>query len=211
MADRRRRNQARRRHLLAEMTGNAVEDGLYDAGAADYTQALCRARGKSPGKEPRQRDSELTEQANAAIEKSGQDDDDLAWVTEMSRQFLRGLSDSWDDPPEPRAIRAVVAELITQIGATQVVALSAAASPEDPHDWKAGDARPNKAAETRLRAAYAVWNLLAAEESGDVARAFFVASNPALGDASPVIALREGRTEEVYAAVRAFLTDGWTG
>lgn len=204
------RDQARRSQLLGEMTRHAVEDGLYDATADDYTQALRHARGKDPANTPSKQHSELTAQVNAALEKSGQDEDDTAWALEMSHQRLRNLGDDWGDPPKPIATRQVVAELNAQLGATLVAALSGSRNSKAPYSWEAGSSQPDGAAETRLRVAYTLWHAVAAEESGDVARAFFIGMNPVLNDDTIITALREDRFREARAAVHVFLTDGWT-
>lgn len=200
-----------RRHRLAEMTRQAAADGLYETGAEDYTEALRRARGKEPPETPRPADSALTAQANAAIEKSGQDEGDTAWVVEMSRKRFLGLDDDQDTPPpSQRPIHQIVAELNAQLGATLVAALSGTRNSKEPYGWEAGDSQPGKEEEKRLRLAHELFHVLAAEEGGDVARAFFIGSNPVLNDDTIVTALREGRFDEARAAVRAFITDAWT-
>lgn len=200
-----------RRHRLAEMTRQAAADGLYETGAEDYTEALRRARGKEPPETPRPADSALTAQANAAIEKGLQDEDDTAWAVEMSHQLLREHDDNWSIPPAGQPpIQQVVTELNAELGATLVAALSGTRNSKEPYGWEAGDAPPEQGAEQRLRLAHHLFNVLAAEEGGDVARAFFIGSNPVLNDDTIITALREGRFDEARAAVRAFITDAWT-
>lgn len=211
MADRELRNQARRAHLLEEMTRKAVEDGLYEASAADYTEALRRARGKDPVGHRPQQPSQLTAQVNAVIEKSGDDEDETAWVVEMSHKLMRELADDWGPAPDPVAIREIVAELNAQLGTTLVAALSGSRNCKQPYNWESGTSRPDGAAERRLRVAHQLFSVVAAEESTDIARALFIGMNPVLHDDTIITALREDRFEEAYAAVRMFLTDGWGG
>lgn len=103
--DRRRRAHARRAHLLGEMTRNAVEDGLYDTSAEDYTEALRHARGKGlrdnefrPGTDPDRR-AGLTEQANAALERSGQDNESATLISEANRRLQSQNYEEWEVSP----------------------------------------------------------------------------------------------------------------
>lgn len=156
-------------------------------------------------------ESGLTEQVNAALEKSGPVDGDTAWAVEMSHKLLRELADDWSSATRSQpAIQQVVAELNAELGATLVAALSGTRNSKQPYSWEAGDAQPDDAAETRLRLARELWRLLAVKEGGDVARAVFIGSNPALNDDTIITALREDRFDEARGAVYAFITDAWT-
>jgi len=109
-------------------------------------------------------------------------------------------------------IRAIVHELNSHLGATLVAALSGTRDSKEPYSWAAGDAEPDAASERRLRLAHRLWHQIAAEESDDIARAWFIGSNPFLSDEdSAVTALREDRFDEVHAAAQAFVTDTWAG
>jgi hypothetical protein len=114
--------------------------------------------------------------------------------------------------PEPAHISAVVRELNIHLGATLVAALSGTRNSKEPYSWATGDAQPDVASERRLRLAHRLWHQIAAEESDDIARAWFIGSNPFLsGEDSAVTALREDRFDEVHAAAQAFVTDTWAG
>jgi hypothetical protein len=74
--------------------------------------------------------------------------------------------------------------------------------------WAKGERAPRDDNEQRLRDTYLVFRTLTEAESQYTIRAWFVGLNPVLGDESPAMALREGRTREVLLAAKAFLADG---
>ncbi|WP_256829570.1 hypothetical protein [Ornithinimicrobium faecis] len=57
----------------------------------------------------------------------------------------------------------------------------------------------------QLRLGYRVWHLLSQEEGPDVALAWLVGSNPRLGEATPVTAVRDLKSAEVVGAALAFI------
>jgi hypothetical protein len=63
----------------------------------------------------------------------------------------------------------------------------------------------------RLRFAYVAWVAVAAAEGDDVARIWFIGSNPLLGGDTPIDAIREGRFRETETAVAAFVHSGFAG
>lgn len=99
-------------------------------------------------------------------------------------------------------------DLIAGLGTTLVAALSGSRTSSAPAHWAAGDLLVPEEAAVRLRAAHTVWEALVGVEGDDIARAWFVGANPFL-DQQPVLALREGRTDDVLASARAFLAGGW--
>lgn len=74
--------------------------------------------------------------------------------------------------------------------------------------WAKGDRAPRRDAETRLRAAYQVFQLLQEEESSHTVRAWFIGMNPQLDDESPAAVLREGRLKDVIVAARSYISGG---
>ena len=75
--------------------------------------------------------------------------------------------------------------------------------------WAKGSQRPPQAeVERRLRAAFDVALLLAAEDSRHVVRAWFIGMNPQLDDLSPAEVIAQGHLREAMAAARAFVAGG---
>jgi hypothetical protein len=112
-------------------------------------------------------------------------------------------------PAEP-GIREVVRQLADALGPAMVAAMAGDRVRPSVNDWVLEDGPvPDEDEETRLRFAYEQWNLLAWAEGPDYARAWFIDTNPKLGDDSPDAAIREGRFREVYIAARAVVDDAW--
>lgn len=105
-------------------------------------------------------------------------------------------------------IHEVVRRMNRHLGATVVAALAGSKDSKTPYRW-AKDTTPQAEAEERIRTGHRVWMCIADAESDHVARAWFMGSSPALGETSPVLALREGRTREVIEAAEAFVNDAW--
>lgn len=74
--------------------------------------------------------------------------------------------------------------------------------------WTSGEQHPRSGAETRLRAAFQVFQLLQSVDSPHTVRAWFVGMNPQLDDLSPARAIRDGQTQEVMVAARAYMAGG---
>lgn len=105
-------------------------------------------------------------------------------------------------------IHEVVRRMNSHLGATAVAALAGSRDSKAPYRWAKGTT-PQAEAEERIRTGHRVWKFIADAESDHVARAWFMGSNPALGETSPVLALREGRSREVIEAAGAFVDDAW--
>lgn len=105
-------------------------------------------------------------------------------------------------------IHEVVRRMNNHLGATAVAALAGSKDSKAPYRW-AKETTPHAGAEDRIRTGHRVWVFIADAESDHVARAWFMGSNPALGETSPVLALREGRNREVIEAAEAFVNDAW--
>lgn len=105
-------------------------------------------------------------------------------------------------------IHEVVRRMNSHLGATVVAALAGSKDSKAPYRW-AKDTTPQAEAEERIRTGHRIWMFIADAESDHVARAWFMGSNPALGETSPVLALREGRSREVVEAAEAFVDDAW--
>ncbi|TRW46372.1 hypothetical protein [Georgenia yuyongxinii] len=110
------------------------------------------------------------------------------------------------EPPLHELVRLLNAHL----GTTLVAALSGATVSTLAERWAVVDGLvPSPPEEERLRAAHRIWMQLAAAEGSDVARAWFIGTNPVLDGIAPVMALREGRTKDVQDAATAFTTGTW--
>lgn len=62
--------------------------------------------------------------------------------------------------------------------------------------------------EQRLRAAYAITQMLLDVCSPSTAKSWYLGMNPELDDLSPAEAIQEGKAREVMAAARVFVTNG---
>lgn len=68
-------------------------------------------------------------------------------------------------------------------------------------EWAEGSRRPSEATVERLRLAYRVARLLERRESRGIVQAWFQGLNPQLHDESPAKVIREGRPDQVGAAI----------
>lgn len=107
-----------------------------------------------------------------------------------------------------RAIAASTAEMAAflqgALGQKLVAYTVGAATPKSISRWASGEQSPRPDKELRLRNAFQVFHLLTAAVSREMARAWFVGSNPQLDDQSPADAIRAGRVREVMSAARMF-------
>jgi len=94
------------------------------------------------------------------------------------------------------------------LGRKLVAALAGVQDPKAVGRWAEGARSPRPAAEERLRVAYQVFRLLLAEESKYTIRAWFIGLNPQLNDESPLLAINEGRFQEVMVAAKAYVAGG---
>lgn len=102
-------------------------------------------------------------------------------------------------------IEEVVRELVDLLGATTVAVIGGVKETRAVTQWLTGRApqRPHV-----LRFALQLGSMIASQANNEVARAWFHGSNPQLGDAIPMILLREGELRDVQAplltAARSF-------
>lgn len=103
-------------------------------------------------------------------------------------------------------IHEMVRRLLNHLGPTPVALLSGAKDRKVAHGWaKAGGPTPRDEAQRRLQMGHRIWVLIASAENEHVARAWFIGSNPRLGERSPLIALREGDIVQAWDAAMAFV------
>ena len=103
-------------------------------------------------------------------------------------------------------IHEMVRRLLNHLGPTSVSLLAGAKDRKIAHGWARADGpTPRDDAQQRLQMATRIWILISAAENEHVARAWFIGSNPRLGERSPLIALREGSLVEARDAAMAFV------
>ncbi len=94
--------------------------------------------------------------------------------------------------------------LVDNLG-SGMVSLIVGVAPETITRWSRGtSANPRETNERRMRETFRIYLELAATDSPHTVRAWFMGSNPELGDDSPAEALAEDRFKEVFAAARSF-------
>jgi len=103
-------------------------------------------------------------------------------------------------------IHEMVRRLLNHLGPTAVALLSGAKDRKVAHGWARADGpTPRDEAQKRLQMAHRMWILIVSAENEHVTRAWFIGSNPRLGEQSPLIALREGALVEAWDAAVAFV------
>jgi hypothetical protein len=102
----------------------------------------------------------------------------------------------------------MAASLQDALGQKLVAFLVNVSDPKTVARWAREERSPSTENETRLRAAFYIFQLLNELESSHTVRAWFMGLNPLLGDESPASALREGRLRETMAAAKAFVFEG---
>lgn len=103
-------------------------------------------------------------------------------------------------------IHEMVRRLLNHLGPTSVALLAGAKDRKVAHGWARADGpTPRDEAQKRLQMGYRIWVLIASAENEHVARAWFIGSNPRLGERSPLTALREGALAEAHDAAMAFV------
>ncbi len=108
-------------------------------------------------------------------------------------------------------IHEVARRMVSHLGGTAVSYLGGAKDSKQSYAWSRAEGRqPGRPVRQRLLAAHRIWSMISDSESDYVARNWFVAANPRLGEQDPLTALREGDLKEVLAAAAAFVdgTDG---
>lgn len=102
-------------------------------------------------------------------------------------------------------IEDVVRELVDLLGATTVAVIGGVKETRAVTQWLSGRApqRPHV-----LRFSLQLGSMIASEASTEIARAWFHGSNPQLGDAVPMLMLRDGTLSEIQGplltAARSF-------
>lgn len=105
-------------------------------------------------------------------------------------------------------IHQLVRELVEGVGSTVVQSMAGVKDRGAPSAWARPDGpEPRLEAQQRLRLAHRVWRTLRESESPSVAAAWLVGSNPRLGEATPLTAIRELHSDEVLGAAEAFVND----
>jgi len=99
----------------------------------------------------------------------------------------------------------IAQQLNTHLGPTLVALLANVNDRKLPGRWAKGEVSPRPASERRLRAAHRAWVVIASAETDHVARAWFIGTNPHLGEITPLEALRGDRLDEVLAAASQFV------
>ena len=103
-------------------------------------------------------------------------------------------------------LHEIARQLNSRLGPTLVAALTGATDKARAIEWAKPDGpEPPHDAARRLVLAHRVWAQVAAAESDDITRAWFIGGNPLLGDHIPLTAILGDRGPDVMAAVRAFL------
>lgn len=106
--------------------------------------------------------------------------------------------------------REIARRLNSALGATLTASLAGCQDPKISYKWARADGpEPKSDVVRRLQFAYAQWLVITASEGAQVARMWFVSSNPLLGYDAPVDAIREGRFEDAAAAAAALVEDGF--
>jgi len=124
----------------------------------------------------------------------------MADLTIASREAHRQTTES--------TIQQITRYLEEVLGRKLVAALAGVRDPKAVGRWAEGARTPRPAAEERLRVAYQIFRLLLAEESKYTIRAWFIGLNPQLNDESPLLAINEGRFQEVMVAAKAYVAGG---
>ena len=103
----------------------------------------------------------------------------------------------------------LVGELVEVLGARLVAYIAGASETRAVREWASGERVPRPATERRLRFAFIVASLIAAEEGSRVARTWLMGLNPGLDDQSAARLIREGDLDEVsprvISAARTFV------
>jgi hypothetical protein len=102
--------------------------------------------------------------------------------------------------------------LTASLGATLVAALAGTKDTKISYKWaRPNGPSPRPAAMRRLQFAYTQWLVISEAEGEDVARMWFLASNPWLNESTPIDAIREGLFRETAAATAAMIEDTFAG
>ncbi len=128
---------------------------------------------------------------------------------EMNNDAHTGASPTGAAEP---GIREVVRDLTGHLGPTLVAVMAGSQDPGIAVQWAGDDGlAPDPPAESKLRLAHRVWAGLSAAEGDEVARLWFLGTNPWLDGISPVEAIAQGRAQAVLGAARAMIEDRHAG
>lgn len=128
---------------------------------------------------------------------------------EMNNDAHAGASPTGAAEP---GIREVVRDLTGHLGPTLVAVMAGSQDPGIAVQWAGDDGpAPDPPAESKLRLAHRVWAGLSAAEGDEVARLWFLGTNPWLDGISPVEAIAQGRAQAVLGAARAMIEDRHAG
>jgi hypothetical protein len=105
----------------------------------------------------------------------------------------------------------VVQELCDVLTSKLVAALAGVKDPGQVRKWARGVLEPTQPAEQRLRFGLDVIQELEGSLGRKVAQAWALSINPRLNYQSPIQAIREDRFQEVAAAAKALLEEGYDG
>lgn len=115
---------------------------------------------------------------------------------------------TWAHSTTRTDVHEVTRQLTVHLGPTLVAALAGTPDRKLPIRWARPDGpTPGDAYQRRLQVAHRLWTQLSGAESDHIARSWFIAANPLLGEDTPLTAIRGDRTREVVAAATAFVED----
>ena len=106
------------------------------------------------------------------------------------------------------SIQQITQYLEEVLGRKLVATLAGVKDPKAVARWASGERTPRAGTEERLRVAYQIFRLLVAVEAAHTVRAWFIGLNPQLHDESPILAIYEGRFQEVMVAAKAYIAGG---
>ncbi|MEV4737569.1 hypothetical protein MRBLWO14_002463 [Microbacterium sp. LWO14-1.2] len=131
----------------------------------------------------------------------------LDLVIDTERRHVEAIG--WTDAAPTGALAR---RLTAVLGPTLVSTLAGSKDLRTATGWGSPDGPlPSAYASLRLECAYDAWQKISTAEGDDVARAWFVGSNPWLGNDSPITAIREGRFVDVANAAEACANDSFSG
>jgi hypothetical protein len=125
---------------------------------------------------------------------------------------VRTLSDTGTDTrhahrTSTEATTQVMAKYLKEALGTSLVAYMTSVDKKTVGRWIDG-AKPQRASEDRLRAAYMVFQYLLVHDNDHTVRAWFIGMNPQLDDIAPATAVRDDRLREVWTAAKSFTLGG---
>lgn len=107
--------------------------------------------------------------------------------------------------PSDLPIAGVTAFLREVLGDAVVLHVTRTADRDAPQLWEDGTQRPPAPVDSRLRTAYRSFQVINAVDNEFGARAWFIGTNPHLGDEAPATAIAADRHRDVLVAAEAFV------